>query len=356
MAAKRRFYSANGQIFAQRDESGRKNYVTDGLGSVTGASTNGSISGAARYSPLGRTIAGASGTSLGWIGAQGYVPTARANASHFIGRRHYDSRLGRWTSLDPMWPIMPGYGYASNNPMTKTDPSGLLAVRFEFNAFIPRRLFVLFHGGRHWIPTGTLPPFRSPWDYANSDERDLKDKVRGSAKHWSYATIDSMDIGKPRPTGNPIVSEKFGYSIAGRFRNGGWQQRGPVIGHSGQRDRNQLYAWPEPPCVSKARFYIQACTAFLPLALQTEAFCINYDITVTFEALGDDRVIVNFTGTHDLFPDYEAWVWTAKEQYHIYRFETKYKTVLGGGLERQAARAGGGVGVEAPTDCGNPCA
>src|SRR5438874_372419 len=101
MAMKRIYDTVNGQILAETASGQTKNYVIDALGSVTGVSTNGSISGAARYTPYGRRITGNSGSTLQWIGSRGYYPTGRGQASHYVRARHFDLSQGRWITTDP---------------------------------------------------------------------------------------------------------------------------------------------------------------------------------------------------------------------------------------------------------------
>jgi len=118
------FDTINGQILAETSGRVTKNYVVDALGSVTGVSQGGSISGAARYSPYGRTIAGSSGAVGGWVWSWGYYPAGRTFASHYVTARVFDNMDGRWTTVDPLWPSEPGYAYVRGRAATLSDPSG----------------------------------------------------------------------------------------------------------------------------------------------------------------------------------------------------------------------------------------
>jgi len=118
MALKNKFYTVNGQILGERAAGGAlSRYLPDALGSVTGVSQSGSLSGAARYSSYGRTIAGSSGADLGWIGGPGYRPTGRMWASHYVRARTFDAMAGAWTVVDPLWPRQQPYGYAGQSPL-----------------------------------------------------------------------------------------------------------------------------------------------------------------------------------------------------------------------------------------------
>jgi RHS repeat-associated protein len=123
--AKRTYNTLNGQIRSETNVSGTKYYVADALGSVTGVSQGGTISGAARYSPYGRSMTGVSGAAVGWVGAWGYYPTGRPQSSHYVRARYFDTMAARWTTTDPIWPHQPEFTYAQNSPVSFSDASGM---------------------------------------------------------------------------------------------------------------------------------------------------------------------------------------------------------------------------------------
>ena len=85
-----------------------------------------------RQTPYG----GTRGTNPTWVNSKGFVggdndPTGLVN----IGARQYDQLLGRFISVDPLMDLADpqqwnGYAYAGNNPVTNSDPTGLIQ-RFE---------------------------------------------------------------------------------------------------------------------------------------------------------------------------------------------------------------------------------
>ncbi|MFD5429317.1 RHS repeat domain-containing protein [Streptomyces sp. NPDC127084] len=67
-----------------------------------------------------------------WVGDRGFVGGTRDGDSGLthLGAREYDPAIGRFISVDPVMdntdPLqLDGYGYSHNNPITRSDPSGL---------------------------------------------------------------------------------------------------------------------------------------------------------------------------------------------------------------------------------------
>ncbi len=84
--------------------------------------------GYADYSGFGGTIAsGGSGTVFGYGGANG-CQTEADTGLVLMGHRYYDSRIGRFLTQDPAGDGNNWYAYAGNNPVNKTDPSGLMPL------------------------------------------------------------------------------------------------------------------------------------------------------------------------------------------------------------------------------------
>jgi RHS repeat-associated protein len=74
----------------------------------------------------------------------------------YFGARFYDSRLGRWLSVDPLADKYPGwspYNYCLNNPLKYVDPDGRFAV--EGNRFISTKSFISSY--LVWKTTGVSP-------------------------------------------------------------------------------------------------------------------------------------------------------------------------------------------------------
>src|SRR5579862_9446326 len=125
-----KYYTVDGEIIGERSVGGASlNYLPDALGSVT-ASANGTAVSSASYTPYGQGSA-STGAAFGWVGTKGYRPTELPEAAVYIRRRTVSPIRGRWLTQDPIWPSEESYAYASGNPSTRTDASGLRSCSEE---------------------------------------------------------------------------------------------------------------------------------------------------------------------------------------------------------------------------------
>ncbi len=122
------YYTVDGQMIGYKDAGGRKDFLTDALGSVTAEVDQ---SGATktfdgRYKPYGGDLSstGARG-SYGWVGTWGYREANLAASSHYVRARHYSKLSGTWTSVDILWPDTSATSYAWLAPTDTIDPTGL---------------------------------------------------------------------------------------------------------------------------------------------------------------------------------------------------------------------------------------
>ncbi len=111
-------------------------YHHDPLGTVDTLTVNGAVFGRQKRDPFGRLYTPGNFTdptptvSLGFIGQ----PEDRQEGLINLNRRLYDANIGRFISPDPLVKsLLDGqaynrFAYASNNPLSFIDPSGLLAV------------------------------------------------------------------------------------------------------------------------------------------------------------------------------------------------------------------------------------
>ncbi|MEU9130709.1 polymorphic toxin-type HINT domain-containing protein [Kitasatospora sp. NPDC048540] len=75
-----------------------------------------------------------------WADNHGYLgrPTDTTTGLSLLGARNYDAAIGRFLTVDPVFEAgdpdqMGGYTYAANNPITGSDPTGLIANRFDMS-------------------------------------------------------------------------------------------------------------------------------------------------------------------------------------------------------------------------------
>ncbi len=123
------YYTVDSEIIGQRTiGSPRMDYLTDALGSVT-ATVNQSavVDNTYRYKPYGKTLAKTGvgqDASFGWVGTQGYKPTAKKFSDFYVRGRHYSEITGAMTWIDSKISGLSAYQYALNNPQLIIDPSG----------------------------------------------------------------------------------------------------------------------------------------------------------------------------------------------------------------------------------------
>lgn len=128
MAMKEQYYTIDGQMLGYKTAAGRKDFLTDALGSITAEvdQTGATKTFDGRYKPYGGDLS-STGTrgSYGWVGTWGYRGTGLSASSHYVRARHYSKTSGTWITLDPLWPSEQPYTYLVSNPVQAVDPSGM---------------------------------------------------------------------------------------------------------------------------------------------------------------------------------------------------------------------------------------
>jgi len=129
-----RCYQFGGQTVAVRTGSGTSGTTTvvadhHGTGVVQVAQGAKSLS--RRYTvPYGQ----ARGQAASWTGDRGFLDkTTDATGLVAVGARYYDPGIGRFISVDPVMDLSDpqqwnAYSYSNNNPLTWSDPSGMLPI------------------------------------------------------------------------------------------------------------------------------------------------------------------------------------------------------------------------------------
>nr|BFF24621.1 RHS repeat-associated core domain-containing protein [Glycomyces mayteni] len=110
-----------------------------GTGSVAIDRDTGEIT--RRYlDPFGVKLSERSTTDQSWLGSRGFVNgTIDPTGLTHLGAREYDPSTGRFISRDPVLNFadnqqLNGYAYSRNNPVTWTDPSGLVNYTWDHHA------------------------------------------------------------------------------------------------------------------------------------------------------------------------------------------------------------------------------
>ncbi|MBI1332730.1 MAG: hypothetical protein GC165_07600 [Armatimonadetes bacterium] len=327
-----KYHTVMGQMIGETSSAGAKTeYLVDALGSVAmrmTAAENLTLS----FKPYGTPFsAGAkSQPKFGWLGSFGYrYEFTRICDNIYVRARHYGTNQAMWTTRDPLWPVQSSHGYADGSPTSNADPSGLIPIRFQFDAFIPKRagFRIDMHNpacpAKYWF--GETFPFGLNV-HGNTDDRDLFDP--GTAKHISWATAESTKLRAADANVAITTSDKMGISIQATQQGPKWNCTSKVGSYGQPNPPPVRYLFPfnrnEECCSQYVRFVIQACTSFLPYNFQQPAFCINYDVLVKFAATEKDKVTVIFPGQADgldwsynskveWYPAYEALLLSPKQ-------------------------------------------
>ncbi|MFI0405534.1 RHS repeat-associated core domain-containing protein [Actinomadura sp. 3N508] len=127
-----RYYDHNGQTVALRDSTGIKHLVGDYQGTAQIAvNVTDQTAVTRRFTPFGQERGTNEET---WPDQRGFLGgTKDPTGLTHLGAREYDPNNGRFISVDPLIDVgdpqqMNGYAYGGNNPVTFSDPDGLIPL------------------------------------------------------------------------------------------------------------------------------------------------------------------------------------------------------------------------------------
>ena len=126
MAMKTRYTNLGGQVVAVKTGGQRYFVEPDALGNVRAlVNESGVRAQTYTYWPYGevRTSTGSVTQPLQFCGTWGYY--TESSSKQYVRARYYMQSLGRWQTVDPLWPSMQQYDYCFGRPMNYLDPSGM---------------------------------------------------------------------------------------------------------------------------------------------------------------------------------------------------------------------------------------
>ncbi|MEI7701694.1 MAG: RHS repeat-associated core domain-containing protein [Planctomycetia bacterium] len=284
----------NTSHYHHHDALGSTRFLTDSSGNVTDTYLN---------DAWGNSVA-STGTTVNpfrWVGKYGYY-TDDSTGQVYVRARIYQPTVARWTSLDASG-FFDGPNrmcYTKDGPAGFIDPSGLVAIRMQFNAFIHKNL-----GEWLWEPR-PIPLIDegnvSETFQFKGDMRDFGEK--GSSRMSFNATIDSCSIGIARAGGRHEMGlshrrELMHCAACGKGYWKYWESKKGML----QVDRVNSYF--DGRCQTVIDGNASGAYPFVPVP---EAITpkIDYRVVFIINALHFDRVEVCVDGQHDRFPAFEA--------------------------------------------------
>ena len=121
------YATVNGRMVQENRGGTITKYVADTLGSVIQTrNASGVQTSSTTYWPYGevRTSTGTNPSPWGFVGTLGYFRDALTRL--YIRARYYIASIGRWNSVDPLWPNQDPFSYVASKPVSISDPLGLL--------------------------------------------------------------------------------------------------------------------------------------------------------------------------------------------------------------------------------------
>ncbi len=125
-----------GRIVHENRNGTEREYVGDPLGSTVALrDSNLNVTDTWEYWPYGEVAArsGTNPTPFTFIGMLGYYKDI-LDKLMYVRARYLRADLGRWMTVDPLWPMQKAYAYVENKPNIATDRHGLATGAEEATA------------------------------------------------------------------------------------------------------------------------------------------------------------------------------------------------------------------------------
>jgi RHS repeat-associated protein len=205
------------QTFSRTDSGGQKSFLTDALGNTLAiADTTGAVTTSYTYDPYGNM------TSSGGSSSNSFQYTGRENDGNGLlelRNRYYSPTLQRFISEDPLGPTgaePDAYSYASDSPLSLTDPFGLCGS-------IPGLdLLNALRGRCGTVDQIIIIASYTPWGRIFRFAREIRE-IRGAetaAEDIARATEPVGRRGNPIKVGTPDAPHNAPAEIGGRTYTG----------------------------------------------------------------------------------------------------------------------------------------
>jgi RHS repeat-associated protein len=196
----------------------------------------------------------------------------------YFGARYYQSRLGRFTGVDPRMGIAEAlldpqkwgrYAYSLNNPLRYLDPDGREEITIQINSFIPD------------------PYVTTPWPM-KGDDRDLYENGSFRTRQTVVIETDKQKSANGLVSATPETGDSLGFGGQGIRTSGKASTEGMIV-TVGRAESGEVQI--------SARGSVSYPN--LPAAP------IRYDLNVSVGER-DGHVTVEVTGQHTRFPGFEV--------------------------------------------------
>lgn len=219
----------------------------------------------------------------------------------YYGYRYYQPQTGRWMSRDPLGEEggVNLYSFVSNSPIDYIDPTGLRKIKIEFNAFIPGRL-------GDWLPE---PIPGSKYEF----ETDKRGFGGGSARVRATAQVESCDIGA-LPENAYRAKIELSFRVDGEGSRRRLKKNHSHIEFAPHQNGGKISVVNNTSYSSRVTIKAYGPYAFFPNSSPN----IDINSEFLFIVSGKNKVKISLSGSHDLFPNYEA----SADGTWIYSFDT----------------------------------